>query len=38
MIDVGKPDLVVAFSGGKGTVDMVMRARAAGIKVVECYD
>lgn len=35
MIDEGRPDLVVAFPGGRGTADMVRRARAAGIKVVE---
>ncbi len=35
MIDEGKPDLVLAFPGGKGTADMVHRARLAGIKVVE---
>ena len=28
-------DLVVAFPGGPGTADMVRRARAAGIKVLE---
>lgn len=35
MIDAGKPDLVLAFAGGKGTADMVRRARAAGITVRE---
>lgn len=35
MIDEGKPDLVVAFPGGKGTADMVRRAKAAGIEVRE---
>lgn len=35
MIDEGKPDLVIAFPGGRGTADMVARARAAGIKVIE---
>lgn len=30
-----KPDLVVAFPGGSGTADMVRRARAAGIEVIE---
>ena len=34
MIDEGKPDLVVAFPGGKGTADMVRRAKAAGIKTI----
>ncbi|MBN8978812.1 MAG: DUF2493 domain-containing protein [Rhizobiales bacterium] len=35
MLDEGKPDLVVAFPGGRGTADMVARARKAGIKVME---
>lgn len=35
MIDQGKPDLVVAFPGGPGTADMVRRAKAAGVKVIE---
>lgn len=35
MIDEGKPDLVIAFPGGRGTADMVRRAKAAGIKVEE---
>lgn len=29
-----KPGLVVAFPGGKGTADMVKRAKAAGLEVV----
>ncbi|MBY0514854.1 MAG: DUF2493 domain-containing protein [Gemmataceae bacterium] len=29
-----KPGLVVAFPGGKGTADMVRRAKEAGIEVV----
>jgi hypothetical protein len=29
------PHLVIAFPGGKGTADMVRRARAAGIDVAE---
>ena len=33
MIDEGKPDLVIAFGGGRGTADMVRKAEAAGIKV-----
>ena len=32
---VEKPDLVIAFPGGPGTADMVRRARAAGVEVVE---
>ncbi len=35
MIDEGKPDLVLAFPGGRGTADMVRRAKAAGIPVEE---
>ena len=35
MIDEGKPDLVVAFPGGTGTADMIRRAKAAGIRVIE---
>jgi hypothetical protein len=35
MIDEGKPDLVVAFPGGRGTADMIRRAKAAGITVHE---
>ncbi len=33
MIQEGKPDLVVAFPGGKGTADMVARADRAGVPV-----
>lgn len=35
MIDEGKPDLVIVFPGGRGTADMVMRARKAGITIRE---
>lgn len=35
MLDDGKPDLVVAFPGGKGTADMVKRAKQAGVEVME---
>lgn len=35
MIDEGKPDVVLAFPGNRGTADMVRRAKAAGVKVVE---
>ena len=30
-----QPDLVVAFPGGRGTADMVGRARSAGIEVID---
>lgn len=33
MLDEGKPDVVIAFPGGKGTADMVRRAERAGVKV-----
>lgn len=35
MLDEGKPDLVIAFPGGRGTADMVSRARSAGVPVEE---
>jgi len=35
MIDNYDPQLVMAFPGGSGTADMVRRARAAGIEVIE---
>jgi hypothetical protein len=31
MLDEGKPDLVVAFPGGRGTADMIQRARDSGV-------
>jgi hypothetical protein len=35
MLDEHKPDLVLAFPGGRGTADMCRRARAAGVPVRE---
>lgn len=35
MLNEGKPDVVVAFPGGRGTADMVKKARRAGVEVVE---
>lgn len=35
MLDEFKPDAVIAFPGGKGTADMVRRAKAAGVRVIE---
>lgn len=35
MLEEGKPDLVVAFPGGKGTAMMVNLARQAGVEVIE---
>lgn len=34
MLTDGKPDLVIAFPGGRGTADMVKKARKAGVQVV----
>lgn len=34
MLEDGKPDLVVAFDGGKGTADMITQARSAGVRVL----
>jgi hypothetical protein len=34
MLDEGRPTLVVAFPGGRGTADMVRRAREAGIETI----
>lgn len=35
MLMNGKPDLVVAFPGGRGTADMVSQAKKAGVPVSE---
>lgn len=35
MLIEGRPDLVVAFKGGKGTANMVELARAIGVEVLE---
>ena len=35
MLEQSKPDLVVAFPGGRGTAHMVRIARAAGHRVIE---
>lgn len=37
MIDIGKPDIVYAFPGGKGTRDMVTRAKKHNIPVMEFH-
>ena len=37
MLAEGAPDVVVAFPGGAGTKDMVRKARAAGLPVVEAW-
>lgn len=35
MLENSKPDLVVSFPGGRGTEDMVGRAKRAGVKVMQ---
>ena len=35
MLREGKPDLVLAFPGGRGTANMMKQARAAGVEVVD---
>lgn len=35
MLEEGKPDLVIAFPGGRGTAMMVGLARNAGVEVIE---
>lgn len=35
MLEEGKPDLVIAFPGGKGTANMIDQALKAGVKVIE---
>lgn len=35
MLDEGKPDLVVAFPGGRGTANMVWQAKKAGVSVIK---
>lgn len=34
MLDKGKPDVVIAFPGGRGTADMVRRSRAAQVVTI----
>jgi hypothetical protein len=38
MLEVSGPEFVVAFPGGRGTADMVRRARLAGIEVIEIVE
>ncbi len=33
MLEEGKPNLVIAFPGGRGTADMIARAEKAGVAV-----
>ena len=34
MLGEGRPDMVVAFPGGRGTANMVKQAEAAGVRVI----
>jgi hypothetical protein len=34
MLEVAKPDICLAFPGGKGTADMTRRAAGAGIEII----
>lgn len=38
MLAAEKPDVVLAFPGGRGTADMVNKARKAGVRVIEVLD
>lgn len=38
MLAEGKPDLVVAFPGGRGTADMVRKAEKAGVRVITAQE
>lgn len=35
MLAEGRPDLVVAFPGGNGTLDMIRRSKRAGVNVLQ---
>lgn len=37
MLEEGRPDLVIAFPGGKGTLDCVSQAKERGVEVVQPY-
>lgn len=36
MLEETKPDLVLAFSGHEGTLNMKVQAAQAGVKVIDC--
>lgn len=38
MLDKARPDIVIAFPGGRGTADMVFQAVEAGVEVVKPYE
>ena len=35
MLDEGKPDIVIAFPGGRGTSNMILQSEADGIPVLQ---
>jgi hypothetical protein len=35
MLNEGRPNLVVAFPGGRGTLDMTTRAKSHNIEVID---
>lgn len=35
MLNEGKPDLVIAFPGGRGTANMVEQAERAGVRIIK---
>lgn len=37
MLEEGKPDMVLAFPGGRGTADMVSQAKKARVPCMEIY-
>jgi precorrin-6x reductase len=37
MLESFKPQIVIAFAGGRGTADMVRRAEKAGVEIVRIY-
>ena len=38
MLEEGKPDLVIAFPGGKGTMNMVEQAKRAGVITIQAEE
>ena len=38
MLEEGKPDLVIAFPGHKGTANLVMQANEASVEIKDCRD
>ena len=38
MLDIGKPDLVIAFPGKGGTADMMRKSKKASVRVINLLD